>query len=160
MSSRESVNVDTKNLTYKGLIDFGNEKEQCVDFSQKANHALVLMFHPLYDDYTQSIAVFASRGPVKGDVLAKLIVKAIVLLEGIGAKVHGVVSDGAAPNRKFWTDVGATGVRGKLRNYFDHPLVEGRKVFLFSDTPHLIKTIRNRLYNNKNTGLQVCKRSR
>nr|XP_011313254.1 PREDICTED: uncharacterized protein LOC105272727 [Fopius arisanus] len=50
------------------------------------------------------IAVFASKGPVKGDILAPLIMKAIVLMEGAGAKIHGVITDGARTNRKFWSN--------------------------------------------------------
>lgn len=156
MATRESVTkVNTKTLTYKGLVDFGKDGEQAADLNDKANHGLVIIFHPLCDDYTQPIAVFASRGPVKGDVLAKLIVKAIVLLENVGAKVHGVVTDGASTNRKFWSEMGISGQRTKLQNSFEHPVAAGRRIFVFSDTPHLIKTIRNRLHGKKI--LQVCK---
>lgn len=155
MSTRESVSVATKNLTYKGLIDFGSGEGRFTEFTEKADHALVIMYQMLNDSYTQPIAVFASKGPVKGDVLAKLIIKAICLMEKIGAKIHGVVSDGASTNRKFWTVLGVDASKDNLRNYFEHPSVEGRKVYVFSDTPHLMKTIRNRLYNNK--VLQVCK---
>jgi len=154
IATRESVNVNTKTLSYKGLVDFGSDGEQSSDFNEKANHGLVIMFHPLADDYTQSIAVFASRGPVKGHVLAQLIVKAIILLENVSAKIHGVVTDGASTNRKFWSEMGVSGQRQNFKNYFEHPVGQGRLVFVFSDTPHLIKTIRNRFYGNKI--LQVC----
>lgn len=60
---RESFNVNSQTLTYNGLEDFGGE----IDSSGlKANHALVFMFQSLALNFTQSIAVFASRGPVKG----------------------------------------------------------------------------------------------
>lgn len=62
------------------------------------------MFQPLADSYTQPIAVFASKGPVNGLTLSKLIVKAVLLLERSGAYVHGFVSDGAQTNRCVWTD--------------------------------------------------------
>lgn len=70
------------------------------------------------------------------------------MLERIGAQVHGVVTDGAATNRTCWTELGCNGKKQTLQNYFLHPTVEGRKVYFFSDTPHLFKTIRNRLFNN------------
>ena len=60
------------------------------------------MFHPLADEYTQPIAVFASRGPVKGHLLAQLVVKAIILLENVGAKIHGVVTDRATRKKNIW----------------------------------------------------------
>lgn len=155
ISTRESVTVDTKTLTYKGLINFGEDGEQSKDMTEKANHCLVLMFQSLNESNTQPIAVFASKGPVKGDVLAKLVVKAIALMEGIGAKIHGVVSDGASTNRKFWSLLGVNASKAKLRNFFEHPTIRGRKVFVFSDPPHLIKTIRN-CFSEKRV-LQVCK---
>lgn len=74
------------------------------------------------------------------------------MLERIDAKVHGVITDGAATNRKFWSEVGVCGKRNNLVNSFNHPTIDGRRVFVFSDTPHLLKTIRNRLYK---TPLQV-----
>lgn len=60
---RESLSVNTKNLTYLGLEDMGD------DFDNKAelaNHALVLMIQSLAENLHQPIAVFASKGPIKG----------------------------------------------------------------------------------------------
>ena len=73
----------------------------------------------------------------------------IKFVEKTGAKVHCIVSNGASTNHTFWEQVGVSEKMGKVKTYFDHPAETGRKVFVFSDTPHLIKTIRNRLYNNK-----------
>ena len=123
IATRGSVNVNTKTLSYKGLVDFGTDGEQSSEFTEKTNHGLVIMFHPLADEYTQPIAVFASRGPVKGHVLAQLVVKAIILLENAGAKIHGVVTDGASTNRKFWSEMGVSGQKNNLRNYFEHKIV-------------------------------------
>lgn len=153
MSTRESISVNSRTLTYNGLIDFGEGEMQSLDVSDKANHALVFMYQPLAEKYTQCIGVFASRGPVLGTTIASLVIKAISLLEKIGAKVHGIVSDGAAPNRKFWSEMGISGDKDNLRNYFPHPTIDGRNIYVFSDTPHIIKTIRNRLYK---FNLQVC----
>ena len=154
MSTRQSISVESQTLTYKGLVDFGDEdlNKECIQriseklnkdnvknknqenesenvtpektaqklkrrtrkrksqksepenvtpekTSQKptkrrktednqpvetenvtvqkikADHGLVIMFQPLFDSYTQPIAVFASQGPVPGKVLAQLITK-------------------------------------------------------------------------------------
>lgn len=142
---RESISVNSSNLTYKGLVDFGEDgkKAKCLD--EKATSGLVLMFQPLADKYTQPIAVFASRGPVKGVELAKLVIQAIIFLENAGVLVHGIISDGAETNRKMWSELGVCGKMDNLKNWFIHPVNDERKVFAFSDTPHLIKCIRNRL---------------
>ncbi|XP_063986279.1 uncharacterized protein LOC135167229 isoform X2 [Diachasmimorpha longicaudata] len=144
MATRESITVDTKSLTYRGLQDFGEDGLRSSKFTEKANHGLVILFQPLADTYTQPIAVFASRGPVKGDVVASLILRAITLMENVGAKIHGVITDGASSNRKFWSEVGVSGTLGHAKSHFIHPLDDNRKVFVFSDTPHLFKCIRNR----------------
>lgn len=60
---RESINVDSQNLTYKGLEDFGGE---ILTSGLKANHGLVFAFQSFSANFTQPIALFASRGPVKG----------------------------------------------------------------------------------------------
>ncbi|XP_050066806.1 uncharacterized protein LOC126555886 [Aphis gossypii] len=60
---RESIDVDSKSLTYIGLEDFGEDMEST---GLKANHALVFMFQSLCTNFSQPIAVFASRGPTKG----------------------------------------------------------------------------------------------
>lgn len=72
---RESINVNSKNLTYTGLIDFGSEGIPSFNLDEKADHGLVIMFQPLADFYSQPVAVFASKGPVSGEVLAQLIIK-------------------------------------------------------------------------------------
>jgi len=62
---RESISVDTKTLTYCGLEDFGKDNSN-LNSGQKADHGLVMMFQSLGSNITQPIAVFASKGPVKG----------------------------------------------------------------------------------------------
>ncbi|EEC06912.1 hypothetical protein IscW_ISCW004133, partial [Ixodes scapularis] len=81
----------------------------------------------------------------KGTVLAQLLIQAIVLMENAGAKIHGFVSDGASKNRRMWKLLGINGELGDCCNSFTHPSDPDRKVFAFSDAPHLIKCIRNRL---------------
>jgi len=115
----------------------------------KATHGLVFLFQPLADSYTQPIAVFASKGPVNGLTLAQLVIKAVVLLENAGAKVHGLVSDGAQTNRKVWAELGISGKLNNCISHIEHFVNENRKFFIFSDTPHLFKNVRNRLHNNR-----------
>jgi len=99
ISVREALTVCSKSLTYKGLVDFG-EDYKASDINEKATSCLVFMFQPLADTYSQPVAVFASRGPVVGTELAKLMLKCIILLEQSGAIIHGFVSDGAQTTEK------------------------------------------------------------
>lgn len=75
--------------------------------------------------------------------------KAITLLESSGCLIDGIVCDGATTNRKMWTELGISGKLGAVKNYFTHPTIESRKVYVFSDVPHLFKNIRNRLHDKK-----------
>ena len=146
--ARKNIALDEKNMIHKALQDFGtNETEAGI--TDKADHGLVLMFQPLYDNYSQPIAVFTSKGLTPGIFLAKLIVQAVVLLEKAGAIMHDVVFDDANTNRKFLTEFGMTGKKGKARNWFMHPTDEKRKLFAFSDICHLMKNVRNRMENKK-----------
>ncbi|CAI6371510.1 unnamed protein product [Macrosiphum euphorbiae] len=149
---RESVNFDSQNSTYKGLEDFGGEAPTS---GLKANHGLVFLFQSFSANFTQPIAIFASRDPVKGTVLAQLVIKAICLLENAGAKVDGLVSDGATSNRKLWSELGVSGEKDNLKNKFDHPLDSDRHIYVFSDAPHLIKNVRNRLINKKSLRVNI-----
>lgn len=107
------------------------------------------MFQPLCDRYTQPFAVFASKNSVKGDELAKIVLQGIIYLEKAGAFVHGLNGDGASTNYKMHRLFNLNSQMENPITSFVHPLDEKRKIFAFSDTPHLIKNIRNRLYNKK-----------
>lgn len=72
---KESVSVNSKKLTYTGLIDFGINGPQASNVNEKADHGLVIMFQPIADFYSQPIGVFASKGPISGEILAQLVIK-------------------------------------------------------------------------------------
>lgn len=63
---RTSVNVNSRNLTYNGLEDFGGEIDNKGNSSELADHGLVFLWQSLGDNVTQPIAVSVSKGPVKG----------------------------------------------------------------------------------------------
>jgi len=65
ISLRTSISVNCTTLTYSGLEDYGNDMP-CEHYGQKANHALVFMFQSYAANFSQPIAVFTSKGPVKG----------------------------------------------------------------------------------------------
>lgn len=148
ISVRESPTVFSKKLIYKSLVDFG-VYYKVTNISEKATSGIVFIFHSLADTYSQPVAVFTSRQPVIGTELAKLMLKSIILLEQAGEMIHGIVSDGAQTNRKIWSELGASGQINSFKNWFQHPLDEERKIYAFSDTPHLFKSVGNKLCNDK-----------
>ena len=140
IKTRKNVQLNTKTMELSVLTDYGDGA--AADISDQVDYGLVILLQPLMDDYTQPIAVFTSKGPTGGVMLA------IVLLEKAG-EIHGVVSDGASTNRKFWSELGVSGQLGQSKSSFPHPTIDERKVYAFSDPPHLIKCIRNRLYDKQ-----------
>jgi len=78
--------------------------------------------------------------------LAKIIVKAILLLEDAGVRVMGITGDGASTNRTMWNILGVSGKVDKFKNSFNNPFNNSCQVYVFSDPPHLLKTVRNRLH--------------
>ena len=81
-------------------------------------------------------------------VLAQLVIKAISILENSG-EIDGIVSDGASTNRKLCVELGISGSMDScVQNSIIHPLDDSRQIFMFSDAPHLIKNVRNRLCDN------------
>lgn len=81
--------------------------------------------------------------------MSKIIVKAMLLLEDAGVQVLGITGDGASTNRSMWNMLGVSGKLKNIKTMFVNPFDNSRQVFVFSDAPHLIKTIRNRLYTKK-----------
>jgi len=84
-----------------------------------------------------------------GKILAQLILKSIALLENVGAKVDGVVPEGTSSNQKVWKEFGVSGEFENVKNYLTDPLDKNRNIFMFSDAHHLMKRVRNRIYNKK-----------
>jgi len=55
-----------------------------------------------------------------------------------------IVSDGAQTNRRLWTELGVSGSI-KINFKIQYMRDEWRSIYVFSDVPHLMKNIRNRL---------------
>lgn len=66
ISLRKSLAVNSSNLTYRGLEDFGNE-DNSDHHKEYADHALVFMWQSLSSNFYQTIGCFASKGEVKGN---------------------------------------------------------------------------------------------
>ncbi|KAH7953343.1 hypothetical protein HPB49_007256 [Dermacentor silvarum] len=148
---RERKCINSKTLTYNGLVDHGHggkHADSSADTTGLANHALVFMFIPFGESYTQPVGVFASRGPTKGTVLSQLVLQAIIRLGNAGAIVDGIVCDVASTNRRMWTELGIDGKLG-VKNSFEYPIIDARKVYAFSDVQHLVKYTPNRLLKQR-----------
>ncbi|KAF0754580.1 Uncharacterized protein FWK35_00007381, partial [Aphis craccivora] len=127
ISLRESKCVNTRNLTYHSLEDYSDDFN--TKTSEKANHALVFMIQGLSEKFHQPIAVFASKGPVKGIDLTKIVLKSILLLENLGIQVLAITSDGASTNRTMWHTLGIYAQSVEVQNSFTNPFDNNRQIF-------------------------------
>ena len=115
-----------------------------------ADHALVLIVRPYMINKIQTIGVFPAKGAVKGKDLFRIIMKALILLEEVGARVLSLVCDGAQTNVTVWNQFKVTGKTGEVVNKFAHPTQDETPVYCLRDVPHLLKSLRNHLFNHKN----------
>lgn len=141
LSSGLSFNKSTKMV--EGLVNLGkytSEKHE----KELADHALVIMYQPFRGKWIQAVAAFCSKGAANGSELEKIIVESIGLLEKAGFKVDGVVSDAGPWNRVMWK---LFGVNEKKASCI-HPVEQSRRLHFFSDFPHLMKSMWNRIRNS------------
>ena len=138
MKLTENVHFDRNRLKVLGFVDLGSHTPQ----KQKTtlgDHALVLLFQPFTGKWLQPVGSFLSRGATSSTILHQILTEGIVLLENSGFYVDGVVSDGAAWNRAMWTRFGV----GEDQCSCEHICDSSRRLWFFSDFPHLGKNLRN-----------------
>ncbi|KAK3931213.1 DNA transposase [Frankliniella fusca] len=144
MALDENVKYDPASKQFQGVVDLGKyTKEE--DRTKRGNHALVIMFQPFRGKWVQTIGAFLSRGACRGQLLQKIIVEAVGLIEQTGFKVDVVTTDGATWNRSMWKAFGLT----MDENSCEHPVDQSRKLMFASDFPHLVKGLWTRMLNKK-----------
>lgn len=150
---RVGVKFSVRDLKFSGLIDLG-EFTSTKDRKNPADYGLVFMYRPFMGSWTQTVAMFLSKGPTKSAILSKLMVKVIMALESLHLWVDAVVCDGGATNRGMWKEFGISGRLHNAQNSVQHPCPSSstdadRRLFFLSDYVHLVKCIRNNLLNRK-----------
>ncbi len=157
MSVTKSIKFDPQKMHFEGFIDYGDEElmdEHSEMKDQLADHCLVFIFRPYRSSWVQPIGVFATKGAAPGSIISRLLSKAIVALEAVGARVTNVTCDGAQTNKTVWAEYGISGARkkdGKIDCSIDHPTAkeEGEKIWFFQDVPHLFKCVRNHIFTRR-----------
>ncbi|KAH8019611.1 hypothetical protein HPB51_020310 [Rhipicephalus microplus] len=94
---KQAVAFNKASYKMDGFVDYGDE--QATGMDQLADHGLVLMYVPLFEDWVQSIATFAAKGAAPGNVLSEIVISAVIQLHKHGASVLVIISDGAGNNR-------------------------------------------------------------
>lgn len=111
------------------------------------DHALVVMYQAYRGKTVQALAAFLSKGNVKAKELTNIILESTMKLEASGWFVDGVTMDGAPWNRKVWKAFGTiTEEKPSTAHPYDDD--DDRRLWMFSDYPHLLKCMRNCLSEN------------
>ena len=163
MKVHEGLVYSTKTGEIVGFTSLGTINDELATYTQKckksvepkmASHVLVVMIRAVCASFVAPIAYFATVGATS-DQLYWIVMESLEYLSLEGLNVRGIVSDGAAPNRGLYKIL----THGSLDEYYFLNPVTGKKVVVFSDVPHLIKTIRNNFensgYNRKTRNMKV-----
>ena len=93
---------------------------------------------------------------MSGDLLFDLVWEAIYCLERMQLKVLAITADGATTNHLFFKIHNPNAATDDITHKVCNPHApDGWNLYFFSDTPHLIKTVRN-AWESKNRALWVC----
>ena len=140
----------------RGLIGFVDSGDININYTtlknvQKlATQVLLFLVKSAVNQLSYSFPTFATDGITAFQIIP-IFWQAVKYLERINLKVIAATADGASQNRKFFRmykylcgDSGAD-VIYHTKNI---PTKETRFIYFFSDAPHLVKTVRDRLFHS------------
>ena len=138
MKLSKTLAFNRQNLRFEGFTNLGKytPKHQV---NAKGDHALVIMFQPFKGGWVQTLGCFLSKESASGTVLHQIVMESIILGERAGLRIDGVVTDGASWNRTMWDLFGVSPDKVSV----EHVVDSARRLWFFSDFPHLIKCLRN-----------------
>ena len=131
--------------------DRGDIKEELLQFSLLSkkkerpvpNHIMSFMVRGIFKHINFPILHFPSNS-FDSDHLDPCVWEAVRILEFVGFKVRELVSDGATPNRKSYRihlHFDKDNQKGGVTYWTWNRYAPKRKLYFFSDPPHLVKTL-------------------
>ena len=160
MHIKNDLVYDKHEASLIGFVNLGKTNNQLLEFEEAllsektelplASSMLVLMVRGLFCQLNYPYAQFACND-ISGALMFDPVWEAISRLERLGFYVLGVTCDGASPNRRLWKLHSGVSEQDELMYKVPNPFADGdsRYIYFVSDPPHLLKTIRNSLYNQK-----------
>ena len=136
-----------------GFVDLGDPMTNFANITDEdpvATHALAFLVRGLCTDMKHVIAYFFT-GNVTSFQLMPLFWRIISVLElALNLWVCAAVNDGASPNRKFFRlhCQLASGTNSDVVYNTPNLYAMSRVIYFFADSPHLMKTAQNCLYNS------------
>ena len=142
MSVKEDLVWDSKTGQLVGFVNL-NQWQERSDFNSIASHILVFYVVGINSSLKFSMGFFGSS-TATADEIYPLFWQAVSILElNCQLKVIASTSDKASPNQRFYQIHGKPKeICYKTCNFY----APDREIFFFSDVPHLMKTVRNNLF--------------
>jgi hypothetical protein len=134
-----------------GFVDLGEEELNTTSFGghELATHALVFFVRGAATDLKYVLAYFLTKDVTSYQIMP-LFWKSVSVLELVcNLWVCAAVCDGTSPNRLLFqlhADVASTEIDGVYWTF--NVFATDRKIYFFSDHPHLVKTARNCFFNS------------
>ena len=160
MHIKEELVYDKHLGTLVGFVNLGETNNHLLRFedtlstSEKprvlASSLLVFMVRALFHKFNFPYVQFACDN-TSADLLVDPVMEATFRLERQGLHVLALTCDGGSANRRLWKLLSSDEFAYKVPN----PYAEDRYLYLISDPPHLLKTIRNS-WSSKVRKLWVC----
>ncbi|KAH8038357.1 hypothetical protein HPB51_001140 [Rhipicephalus microplus] len=144
---REITEFNRTSYSFDGFVNYGDVSSTNSD--ELADHALVVMFNPIFEPWIQPVAAYATKGAAPGSILAKIVISTVLQLHQYGAKVLTVISDGARSKKFMWTHLGVNGKPEDPKCKIKHPCLPDASLHFICDVPHIMQCIRNHLMKHK-----------
>lgn len=153
MKIQSNLVFDKSSMELIGFIDLGDPMTNYANLQQEdtiASHALAFLVRGLCTDLKYIIGYYFT-GNITSFQIMPIFWKIVSVLEvSLDLRVVAAVNDGASPNRKFFN------LHCNLAKEIKHAIVYktlnvfamSRFIYFFADSPHLMKTSRNCLYNS------------
>lgn len=145
---QEGLVFDPATWELIGFTDFGEDEHNtsvtsaCKPEENIATHVLRFFFKRLFSNFEFPCAYFLTRG-ITAPKLNRIFWQGVSLLHGFGLTILLSICDGASENRAFISMNGTNQFKSQGFNRFSR-----RPIYFFSDPPHLVKKLRNNLYNS------------
>jgi len=109
-----------------------------------------LCFGGISSRWKQTVAYYFPSDSVRGYTFMAIIDEIISRAESLGIHVHSITSDMGPSNKYFmWTSYGVhCKSNGNVKNSIPHPFEPERYLYFMADVSHLLKNIKQSLFNN------------
>ncbi|XP_055584969.1 uncharacterized protein LOC129737836 [Uranotaenia lowii] len=139
MSIKPQITYNAKSDVFFGFPDTGRlRKNENNNHMKLASEAITVMISGLYRNYKQPIAFFLAHNSLGSQGQLILLKKCIQAVKRIGLIPVAMTMDQGSTNIKMLREAGVS----KNKPWI---VVDGEKVGIFYDAPHLIKSARNAL---------------